>query len=250
MLATRRTTTFSRVKPGSWHKKKATAPHREISLAQAISDLPAFEWENPHNVVESSREEIQNRLERASKIDQFRIEPERKYVGYNQQKYASKPRNEFQRRLRRNTRDSTLHNHVTVSWFDRPKKSTLHGGWEAIWTERVCNIPLLSLDKDACDHRDLPDALKCTFHPDSKAAKNNFYPKRLGRLHLNRPFPTFLTTSIHPSTKKSQVKFPGEQIQCLELIIFISSFTQPSIELSRSGNMQEVKDFQIHLCLI
>jgi hypothetical protein len=55
-------------------------------------------------------------------------------------------------------------------------------------------------------------------HRDSKAAKNNFYPGGMGRLYLDKPFITCLTTIIDPASKKSQVSPSSSTISGLILI--------------------------------
>lgn len=93
-------------------------------------------------------------------------------------------------------------NHVTPSWYDDPSRVGFNRRLRSARTEQVCNVPL----RPGADHRDLPDELKSwgNYHPDSAASKNKFYPGRMGRLQLDKPFTACLTT-VDPSGAGSQV---------------------------------------------
>jgi DNA (cytosine-5)-methyltransferase 1 len=239
------TTTFERCS-SSWHRTRSSAPHRGLTVADAIFDLPRFDWVNPHNEVPATDEERKDRLEMAKDTEQIEVLQKQKFVGQDEQNYATSPHNEFQRNIRNGV--SKLTNHVTKSWFDRPSRSKQKKALSHARTEQVCNIGM----KAGTDHMSLPQELKpwYTYHANSAAKKNNFYKAqgRFGRLDAETHFPICLTT-VNPNSKNGRV--------CIDLVSFIDvgtklikiarSFILISIESYLLGSTLVLKDFQTHL---
>ncbi|KAH7397790.1 S-adenosyl-L-methionine-dependent methyltransferase [Cadophora sp. MPI-SDFR-AT-0126] len=127
-----------------WHRQRRSAPHRVVTLGDALTDLPAFDWKNPHQVVtktQSNKREEQNRWARITLYDTFEIEVP--FVGRNVQAYTSGPLTEYQRVLRISNTSNTVKNHVTAK---------MH----ALNVERVCSIPI----RPGASYKDLPLALQ------------------------------------------------------------------------------------------
>lgn len=145
-----------------------------------------------------THESYQEKLKRASKIDQFEVLQAQDFVGLHRQGYVSKPQNEYQRQLRRKNTNDTCHNHVTARWVDNPELNEKTGSYDNVTTERVCNIPIKKTIGDPTpDHRLLPEILRpwALSHPDSAASRNNSYPGRFGRLALDGHSPTVATNA-------------------------------------------------------
>jgi site-specific DNA-cytosine methylase len=171
----------------SWHKTRRSAPHPVVSIGAAISDLPAFEWINPHQVIAQTAQDRSDRALRQHKISQVEVEQAAHSVGKNHQSYASRPLSEFQRQARAGVPQDGLLNHVTI----RSNQETV---------ERVCNIPMLP----GADHRDMPKKLQLNCLTNETAKRNCFYPGRFGRLDYEGIFQTCMT-DISPSGKNGKV---------------------------------------------
>jgi site-specific DNA-cytosine methylase len=158
------------------------------TVGDALSDLPPFDWINPHGVIEQTQLEKLDREHRWKSINQYEVERGEKFVGRNHQSYAySRPLSEFQRRVRAGVSKDTLFNHVTMRWNEET-------------TERVCSIPL----RPGADHRDMPKALGIDFLSNATAARHRFYPGRFGRLDMDGIFQTCMA-DMTPSGKNGKV---------------------------------------------
>jgi hypothetical protein len=198
------TTTWIGVRSASFHRIRVTAPHSQITIGDALTDLPAFEWVNPHNVIECSQGEKADRIQRSARIKQMAIVTGMEYVGSETQAYASPALSEYQRKLRRSVQDNELRNHVTIAFHDNPavakEKYIRHAR-----TEQVCNIPM----KPGADHRDLPRKLKNwgMAAAESAACRNKNYPGRIGRLDMEESFQALLTKA-DPGGKSGKASSP------------------------------------------
>lgn len=185
------------VEPGastsSWHKTRRSAPHLVVSVGDAISDLPAFEWINPHLVIAETQQDRSDRAARRHKICQVKVERGAHSVGENHQSYTSKPLSEFQRKVRAGVPKDDLLNHVTIRF--NPET-----------VERVCSIPIIP----AADHRDMPKKLQLKYLTNATAKRNRFYPGRIGRLDYQGIFQTCMT-DMTPSGKNGKVWLPIDE---------------------------------------
>lgn len=128
--------------PKSSHRMRTCAPHPEDTTGDALTDLPRFDWVNPHNVIQPSNEERLDWFARSSTIEQVQILPKADYVAHDSQHYPSAPLSELRHRLRRGVQNDTLLHHITPSWFDAAIRNNKHNGIENVLTEQVCSIPM------------------------------------------------------------------------------------------------------------
>ncbi|KAJ2788061.1 hypothetical protein GGI15_000236 [Coemansia interrupta] len=187
---------------------KGNAPHHAITVEDAISDLPRFEFANPAIKYPEPDPDAKNRewpvyhtvYGSAPGLTQEEIA--RAYVGHMAMSYTNPPASEFQRLRRRKqqvcipgTEDGydqlvgTLHNHVSRKF-------------DAMNVERICRVEM----KPGMDHRSLPQDLKpwCLSSKDSAAARNNGWKGLFGRLDPKGCFGTALT-EMSPMGKSGTV---------------------------------------------
>ena len=236
---------FSGMCAVSWHRKHDSsrgAPHPEVTVGDTLTDLPAFDWVNPHQIVGRSSEENLNRIRRATKIRQVQVLNKPNFVGDDEQAYAYHPLSEYQRRLRKGVPDHKLRNHVTIKYFDQPRWNK-NGGIMNVKTEQVCSIPM----KSGANHRELPQPLRPWFlsHPDSRASRHNYYPGRYRRLDMEEHFETCLT-EIDPNGKNGKVNcLSSVRDVCLRIVLIrcIRLSILPNTVSLRFGNMRGRWDF-------
>ncbi|KAF8640653.1 hypothetical protein AX17_000310 [Amanita inopinata Kibby_2008] len=168
-----------------------TAPHPSVTIHDAISDLPRFDWKHPrpNNLSGAKRRE---QRERERTIPAFECDQKAPYCGYQGQSvdYFHEPKTRFQLAARqRPTRDLQQY---TICL--RPKK-----------VERVVSIPLTP----NADYRSLaPDLLEWQLaNPVSSVARSNYRPDLYGRLDGESYFPTTVT-NVNPTAKQSKVLHP------------------------------------------
>jgi len=206
------TTTWQGVCSTSFHRTKVSAPHNQVTVGDALTDLTPFEWINPHNVIQRSWDEKNDRIQRSARIKQMAIIKGMDYVGSELQPYASPPLSEYQRKLRRSVKDNQLRNHVTLAYLDNP--TVVKGQYiRQARTEQICNIPM----RPGADHRDLPRGLKNwgLTAAESAARRNKDYPGRYGRLNMDGSLQICLTKA-DPAGKSGRVSVPI----CSELPMF------------------------------
>jgi DNA (cytosine-5)-methyltransferase 1 len=168
------------------------APHAMTTVADAISDLPAFEYRNPRIIIPASPSTIAEEAERSAVVTSYEVPKQRKgdivtnWVGKDLQTYPHPPLSEYQRRAREGVGNDQLTCHITRPWGDS-------------MVERICSIPMAA----GADHRQLPRKLKpwCLSDPKSAAVRNNYFPGLYGRLGWNDAFQTALT-QVHPNGKQ------------------------------------------------
>jgi DNA (cytosine-5)-methyltransferase 1 len=193
----------------SWHRKTHFAPHAMISFAEATSDLPKFEYQNPHNIIGQTATDRYIRTERAKTIRQCRVNPGDSYVGRDSQDYASPPISDFQRQCRNGSAKVT--NHVTRAFHDKPSLAKEKNGDEFLFrnctTERICNIPI----EASADHGSLPAKLRqgSCYHPANDSSKSVTKKKYCySRIKYDEPMRT-VRTRIDPASKWGRVSsFP------------------------------------------
>jgi DNA (cytosine-5)-methyltransferase 1 len=167
-------------------KIRRGAPLPMTTVADAVLDLPPFEYVNPHIQYPASPEQASEEAARGKQILQFKVHSGDRWVGKEKQSYAYPPLSEYQRRLRSGVPNDGVRCHFTRPWND-------------MVTERICSIPMVP----GADHRALPEKLRpwCLSDPKSAAARHNFWPGLFGRLDLQGAFQTALT-EVHPNNKQ------------------------------------------------
>ncbi|QSZ36173.1 hypothetical protein DSL72_007298 [Monilinia vaccinii-corymbosi] len=129
----------------SHHRTRRSAPHPPVTIGDCISDLPRFEWMNPHMVNPETPTQRSARLKRDTNFAQYSSsETLRKlgYAGLPGQAYASDPISEYQRKMRKSVPHHLAQNH-TINWASVQD------------TERLCNIPLQA----GATYKDIPENL-------------------------------------------------------------------------------------------
>ncbi|KAI9769140.1 MAG: hypothetical protein M1840_004491 [Geoglossum simile] len=175
-------------------KTRRGAPFPMTTVADAVLDLPPFEYVNPHIQYPATPEEAGEEAARGKGILQFKVRSSDRWVGKEKQSYAYPPLSEYQRRLRKGVSNDGVRCHFTRPWND-------------MVTERICSIPMVP----GVDHRALPEKLRpwCLSDPKSAAARHNFWPGLFGRLDLQGAFQTALT-EVHPNNKQGRVLHPTQ----------------------------------------
>lgn len=161
-----------------------TAPHNPVTVGDAISDLPAFEWK----ITEPgcSRQPL---LQRGSRIPMVAVHKNKDgAIGDNNQTYAYGPITDFQREIRRHVAGDIVKNHFTRYWG-------------LVKMTRISRIPM----KPGANHNDL-DTKHDVKHlrKGHAAAKKKYYPFHYYRLDYNEHFQTCLT-NIEPSGQNGKV---------------------------------------------
>ncbi|KAI0039551.1 S-adenosyl-L-methionine-dependent methyltransferase [Auriscalpium vulgare] len=166
-----------------------------VTVEDAISDLPPFDWVNPHIVIPRKRRDTDEENERAAAgIDAFEATKSHtgRFPGYpNGAPYASEPRTLYQSWMRRDS-GQTVNDHYT-------------GYYSHAVIERTVNVPL---EPDA-DYRDLPQALALG----KKAAQgkgNSVIQGLYARTALKGFFRT-ATTTVRPNSQGSSVLHPTQK---------------------------------------
>jgi len=159
------------------------APHRYVSVHDAISDLPKFDWKHPKKNL-TRRQIEENRTKECRK--------ERPWCGFKgpDVEYEHEPRTAFQQRCRsRPTQDIQQYTRT----YDRAK------------VERIVEIPL---DPDADYRRLRPDLWEWQFaNPASATARKGFRAGYYGRVQQDGWFQTTVT-NVDPTAKQCRVIHP------------------------------------------
>ncbi|KAH9984055.1 S-adenosyl-L-methionine-dependent methyltransferase, partial [Russula compacta] len=164
------------------HAEAGTAPFSFVTIDDAISDLPRFDW------CESKRNEAR---ERAVHIPVLECDHEKPYVGVKgPARYHHAPRTTFQAWCRKRRTEDLQH-------FTRTLKPAT--------VERVVNIPLIA----RADYRSLDrEHWQWQFsNPASAVARKGFRPGLYGRLDKSYVFQTTVT-NVEPTAKQSRVLNP------------------------------------------
>ncbi|CZS96724.1 uncharacterized protein RAG0_05935 [Rhynchosporium agropyri] len=203
---------LERSEDANWYRKTRSTPHRQVTVGDAITDLPKFDWSHPKR--ENDGAITEDRMRRwKNGINQFEVVQNEDAIGLERQNYPTQPLSEYQRKMRIGVGMDNLMNHVTHQWQDHI-------------TILICEIPMVP----GADHRDVANELKPRFlwHPDSAAAKNKFYPGRCGRLDMKEGFGTCLT-DMYPISMNGKVVHPTQHrvisiVEYARLMSFPDSF--------------------------
>lgn len=160
-----------------------TAPHNPVTVGDAISDLPAFDW----------RIKVPGEDRQAQRQQEFGIPtaglPTSKAapVGNNSSLYAYEPITEFQREIRRYVEGGVVKNHITRQWNGETML-------------RLARIPM----RPKANHNDLPREYDMACLRNQAASRSNFYPNRYYRLDFKEQFQTCLT-NVDPGGENGKV---------------------------------------------
>ncbi|KAK0233815.1 S-adenosyl-L-methionine-dependent methyltransferase [Armillaria fumosa] len=158
-----------------------TAPHRCVTVEDAISDLPRYDYKHPNPGKRVDRRGIKSLL----------CKPTDAYCGYEGRiQYHHAPKTRYQKEARKNATANLQH-------FTRSLKEKI--------VERIVNIPL----KPNADYHSLPGDLHeyQTVNPRSANARAGFRSGMYGRLDANGVFPTTVT-NVYVTAKQSRVLNP------------------------------------------
>ncbi|KAK7038026.1 BAH domain-containing protein [Favolaschia claudopus] len=161
------------------------APHAQVTIDDATSDLPAFDWVNPHVIMKQTADDIEKvNTRNAQGIQQFTPRPAP--VGFADPiAYASPPTTPYQRLMRRDNKDKVEY-HFTDQASPFP-------------AEASATVPLkpfanhLSLPTEFFDHSNLKRRVPACF----------------GRLNGAGYFQTAVT-SVQPRSRGSYVLHPHQ----------------------------------------
>lgn len=168
-----------------------TAPHRHVTIDDAISDLPRFDWKHPMSYGQSYKEQLAMRNRRAENISALPCVPSSTYCGYSGVvEYHHPSRTTYQEAARVKPTKNLQHFTRTFEWQK---------------IRRVLSIPL----RANADYRDLPpDQQEWQMsNPLSAVARKNYRPGLYGRLDQNHVFPTTVT-NMDTTAKQSRVLNP------------------------------------------
>lgn len=166
------------------------APHQFVTIDDAISDLPRFDWANPRPPRDPARRREER--ERAQTIPIKKCKKDRPWCGYSGEdvEYEHEPTTAFQKWCR-----------------EEPSKDLQQytRTYEAIKVERVVSIPM----RAGADYRELSGHL-WEWHfanPSSAIARDGFKAGLYGRVNKNSYFQATVT-NVDPSAKQSRVLNP------------------------------------------
>ncbi|KAK0466328.1 S-adenosyl-L-methionine-dependent methyltransferase [Desarmillaria tabescens] len=157
-----------------------TASHRCVTIGDAISDLPRYDYKHPIPGKHVDRG-----------IKSLHCKSTDARCGYEGKiPYHHAPSTRYQKEARKNATSNLQH-------FTRPLKEKI--------VERIVNIPLSA----NADYRSLPGDLHeyQTVNPRSANARAGFRPGMYGRLDANDVFPTTVT-NVYVTAKQSRVLNP------------------------------------------
>ncbi|KAI9429370.1 hypothetical protein BJY52DRAFT_1345301 [Lactarius psammicola] len=163
--------------PRTHHLEAGTAPFRFVSIDDAISDLPRFDWTNPS---------LHRLRERGARVPALKCDQAKKHIGFEGPvsgtglRYHHPPRTSFQAWCRRRRTEDLQH-------FTRVLKPAT--------VERVVNIPLIP----RADYR----SLEKEHWEWQKGFRSGLY----GRLDKDYVFQTTVT-NVEPTAKQSRVLNP------------------------------------------
>ncbi|KAG1717820.1 S-adenosyl-L-methionine-dependent methyltransferase [Suillus lakei] len=166
------------------------APHQFVTIDDAISDLPRFDWVNPRPPRDPARRREER--ERAQTIPLKKCKKDRPWCGYSGEdvEYEHDPTTAFQKWCRQEPSKD-------LQQYTRT--------YEAIKVERVVSIPM----RAGADYRELGGHL-WEWHfanPSSGIARAGFKAGLYGRVNENSYFQATVT-NVDPSAKQSKVLNP------------------------------------------
>nr|CAB09661.1 DNA-C5-methyltransferase [Ascobolus immersus] len=185
--------------------QNGVAPLPRITIGEAVSDLPKFQYANPgvwprHDPYSSAKAQPSDKT-----IEKFSVSKATSFVGYLLQPYHSRPQSEFQRRLR--TKLVPSDDPAEEPSLLTTKLVTAHVTrlFNKETTQRIVCVPMWP----GADHRSLPKEMRpwCLVDPNSQAEKHRFWPGLFGRLGMEDFFSTALT-DVQPCGKQGKVLHP------------------------------------------
>jgi DNA (cytosine-5)-methyltransferase 1 len=183
-------------KPKITRRTRRSAPHHAVSVGDAITDLPPFDW--MMTVCGESAADRAARSLRAGRFSQVPLaDGLHSRIGADIQLYSTRsPLSEYQRELRQNVKGMTVRNAYTCRWNEETM-------------ERVLRIPM----RPGANHLDIPAKydMNCLRGKDTAASKHSFYKDRYRRLDYEKTFQTCLC-KIDPSGKNGNVSYPKPTI--------------------------------------
>ncbi|KAG4032606.1 hypothetical protein MFRU_006g00760 [Monilinia fructicola] len=183
------------------HCTRRSAPHHPATIGDCVTDLPSFEWTNPHRIIPETSEQKSSRLNREKNIAQHSTLNKEKLVGLEKQPYGSEPLCEYQRKMRKLVPNQFLYNHVN----HRPSLEN---------SERHCNVPL----RAGATYEDIPkDILPDFLQRNLKKLRGDSsykdqYRGRFGRQSVDQSFKVVTTVgetasssswTLHPYLHRS-----------------------------------------------
>ncbi|KAJ3984503.1 S-adenosyl-L-methionine-dependent methyltransferase, partial [Lentinula detonsa] len=157
------------------------APFRAVTVNDAIGDLPAFDWKNPHQIIPIKDKDIQERKVRNIRCFEATHTPGRDLPGFLSAEYAHPPMNYFQQRIREG-----MHNVV---------EEQVTPMYSPLIVERcgfcLCRVAVILI---------LSSTTTVPLKPG--ASLKGIYISTHGRLHPNQCFRTVLT-HCNPGAKNS-----------------------------------------------
>ncbi|KII89181.1 hypothetical protein PLICRDRAFT_160365 [Plicaturopsis crispa FD-325 SS-3] len=169
-----------------------SAPFHFVTVYDAISDLPAFDWRNPHVVCKRTPEDVAEAAERLQSIPCFDpLARHSVYCGFSQPtEYVHEPLTPYQRLMRRDTGDTVTHQY------------TRRFG-EAV-VERTVSVPI----RPGANQLDLPRQLRP--NPVLKNGNLRKSTDLYGRIDGNGYFKTAMTT-VTPNAKGGTLLHPSQK---------------------------------------
>ncbi|KNE61408.1 DNA (cytosine-5-)-methyltransferase [Allomyces macrogynus ATCC 38327] len=225
--------------------KVTRALYPNTTVKDAISDLPAFDFENPNVAMKLPRNKVEAMRHNSAVKLVKGYEPTLRFlteVGYTRPApYLTRPRSHYQRLMRRvATRFGRMRlDHETEAQQRRANGADAHGRdadnndeendeesdesdlylsmvknqmtrqfTSSDIVERICWIPR---DPPGCDHQSLPDELKpwALSHEDSAASRHSGWKGLYGRLQWEGTFKT-ATTEMNPMGKTGTILHPEQ----------------------------------------
>jgi len=176
------------------------APHPAITVQEAISDLPPFDWKHPN--FEREPANVRRQLtERAHAVPQVNVDLLSPHAGPELRglsvRFECEPKTSYQRWCREGGRQGESKEIKDLQHFTRVMKPVI--------VERVVKIPL----KPRADYRSLPRNLQewLADNPYSANARKGFKPGLYGRIDGDSFFSTTVT-NMEPTAKQSWVLHP------------------------------------------
>ncbi|KAI1794705.1 S-adenosyl-L-methionine-dependent methyltransferase [Ganoderma leucocontextum] len=169
-------------------------PLPATTIAEAIGDLPSFDWENPHIKIPAKEEQVQqaeDRLAQGTICMQAIATPEKALIGFDKPvSYPHPPLSRYQSWIRGDNNLVTYH--YTKQWHPSV-------------VESVLNVPLHA----NANHADLPKVLQNPKWLKSNGESKPAYTTIYGRLDNDGCFMTALTTLV-PNQKGGKVIHPTQ----------------------------------------
>ncbi|KAJ8062778.1 hypothetical protein OCU04_008035 [Sclerotinia nivalis] len=183
--------------PKSPHRVRRSAPHWPVTIGDCLSDLPSFEWINPHVTNPETAAQMSNRLNRDKNVAQYSCSVSSRaldYVGLAKQAYVCDPLNEYQRKMRKSVPNDLLQNH------------TIHRLSQK-YTEQLCNIPL----RAGANYKNMPKNLLPKFLRqalnNSRDGGQDEFSGRYGRQSVKQGFKV-VTTKLKNTSSVDWILHP------------------------------------------